>query len=125
MCYKSAVVMMCVTHLDMHIFFFQSYIVPAGDGVAGRPEISSRERKPTIRSYIHSFSTESKNSFLNTSRWSRIVQTFLSTSTLHGVSHLRPPCSKAQRCFWLFAILSCGTFFLVHASVLVYNALTR
>ncbi|KAG8200959.1 hypothetical protein JTE90_020596 [Oedothorax gibbosus] len=86
-----------------------SCIAPARDGI----------RPNSHRFTLH----ETKPS--NASKWQRIVQNFLSSSTLHGVSHLRPPCSKPQKCFWLFAILSCGTFFLVHATVLLYNAFTR
>ncbi|CAL1261574.1 unnamed protein product [Larinioides sclopetarius] len=74
---------------------------------------------------MQSFNLDPKTTLNPTTKWDRIIQNFLSNSTLHGISHLRPPCSKAQKIFWLLAILSCGTFFFAHATVLVYNALTR
>ncbi|XP_071040692.1 acid-sensing ion channel 5-like isoform X2 [Parasteatoda tepidariorum] len=82
-------------------------------------EVNSRS------AYAQSFSIEPKSAHYKASKWDRVVNTFLQTSTLHGVNHLRPPCSRPQKGFWLLAILACSAFLFVHASVLIYNALTR
>ncbi|XP_055928202.1 acid-sensing ion channel 4-B-like [Argiope bruennichi] len=103
-----------------------SCISPSNNSTSRRLDVTSCDFKPSVRSaYMQSFTLDNKTSLNKTTKWDRIIQNFLSTSTLHGVSHLRPPCSKAQKIFWLLAILSCGTFFFAHATVLVYNALTR